>query len=438
MNYMNNSMPRVLISTVSGWADSVGSDTMSTLFSQYDKSKLASLYIRAEISDSTVCNKYFHFFEQRIIKSIFNRRIITGEGYVTSGALNVDTKDELQKERNIYGRFTNYRPWALILLREVLWKLGHWKTKELNDFIDDFQPEVLFFPIESYIHLNRINEYVIKRCKPKLVICNLWDDNFTYKQGKGIGFKIHRFWLRRHFKRLVQMGDVFIAQNQKMQKEFKEEFDKDTVLITKPIFNLGEFEQYKSRNPIRILYTGSLYINRDKSVMALSKAIAKVNKDHIKIELDVYSGTRLSDSQKNELELSSGCHFMGHIKQSEVFKKQKEADILLFVEDLSNRNLSARLSFSTKITDYLRAGKCILAIGNKDLAPIEYLKEQNAAIVCTAEEDILPALNSIVSDVDMISKYARSAYECGKLNHNGEQILSELYGIICDGILDKK
>ena len=34
-------LPRVLIITVSGWSDSVGSDTMSTLFSRYEKDKLA-------------------------------------------------------------------------------------------------------------------------------------------------------------------------------------------------------------------------------------------------------------------------------------------------------------------------------------------------------------------------------------------------------------
>lgn len=432
---MDSYQPRILVTTVSGWSNSVGSDTMSTLFSQYDKTKIASLYIRAEISDSPVCRRYFHFFEQRIIKSIFDKRIVTGEAYITSSnSSNTNSNDELQQERKFYSKFVNYRPWFLILLRELIWKFGRWKTKELDAFLDDFQPEVLFFPIESYIHFDRINEYIIKRCKPKLVVCNLWDDNFTYKQGNGIGFKIHRYWLRKHYREIVKMGNVFIAQNTKMQREFKEEFGKDTILITKPIFNIGVYKELTPHTPIKLLYTGSLYINRDKSIIAISKAIGVINIGEIKVEMEIYSGTPISETQKKMIESSPGCRFMGHIKQDEVFKKQQEADVLLFVEDLSERNLAARLSFSTKITDYFKAGKCIFAVGNKDLAPIEYLKEQNAAMVCTSEEEILPAIKTIVSDKNIISDYSHSAYECGKQNHDGGKILSKLYGIICAGV----
>ena len=427
----NTEQPRVLVTTVSGWSSVVGSDTMSTLFSKYDSSKLASLYIRAEMSDSPVCHRYYHIFESRIIKSIWNRFIQTGEEFTTTDKTGDLITDAYNKEKAFYAKFTNHRPWALILVREIIWKFGHWKTKELDAFLNDFKPEVLFFPIESYIHLNRINEYIIKRCQPKLVVCNLWDDTFTYKQENSIGNRIHRFWLRKHFRKLVEMGNVFIAQNPKMQREFKEEFGKDTVLVTKPIFNIGEFEEYFPSTPIKLLYTGSLYINRDKSIIALAEAIKKINADGVKVEMDVYSGTAILDEQRAAIECDPGCHFKGHVKQSEVFKLQREADILLFVEDLSEEDLAARLSFSTKITDYLRAGKCMMAIGNKDLAPIEYLKEQNAACVCTDETEIYPALKSLIEDKSKIIEYAHNAYSCGKNNHDGDKLLTKLYDIIC-------
>lgn len=424
--------PRVLVTTVSGWSNSIGSDTMSTLFSRYDSSKLASLYIRAELSDSPVCNRYFHIFENRIIKSLFRKHVVTGEEFITTGNEKAIITSAYKKEKAFYSKFIKFRPRILILIRELIWKFGHWKSKELNDFLDDFKPEVVFFPIESYIHLNRINEYIIKRCKPRLVICNLWDDNFTYKQSKSIGYKIHRFWLRKHYRKLVNLGDVFIAQNPKMQREFKEEFGKDTVLITKPIFHIGEFKEYTPKSPIKLLYTGSLYINRDKSIIALANAIKKINSNGIKVELDVYSGTSISSAQRNAIECDPGCHFKGHINQSEVFKLQQEADILVFVEDLSDKNLAARLSFSTKITDYLRAGKCILAIGNKDLAPMEYLLEQNAACVCTDAKEIYPALKELVEDKKKIVLYAKNAYDCGRNYHDGDVLLEKLYSIICE------
>ena len=76
------------------------------------------------------------------------------------------------------------------------------------------------------------------------------------------------------------------------------------------------------------------------------------------------------------------------------------------------------------------AQKCILAIGNADLAPIEYLKENNAAIVCTEITDILPALNTLLSDDKLIMQYAHNAYKCGKDKHNGDMILERLYDLL--------
>ena len=425
-------LPRVLIVSVSGWSDSVGSDTMSTLFSQYEKDKLASLYVRAELSDSPVCQRYFHILEGRIIKSLWNRKIKTGEAYhYDTLAKGKSDSVELSQERALYSKFHKYRPWSLIILRELIWKFGRWKTKELNDFLDDFKPEAVFFPIECYIHLDRIIEYIIDYCKPRKVICNLWDDNFTYKQKPySLGYRIHRFWLRKHCYKLVEKGNVFICQNQKMQREFKEVFGKDSILLTKPIYDINVFHPYQPSKPIRLLYTGSLYINRDKTIYTLCELINKLNKNEERISLEVFSGTHLTPKLLEKIERNKGCYFRGHIMQSEVFEKQKEADVLLFVEDLSNKNLSARLSFSTKITDYLKAGKCVLAIGNKDLAPIEYFKEQQAGIVCNNKEEIYESLQRMVSDDSYIPSFAKAAYDCGVKNHDGNRIIQQLYKLI--------
>lgn len=46
-----NNKSRVLISTVGAWTDSVDSNTMSELFSEYNKDKLACPYIKTDISD---------------------------------------------------------------------------------------------------------------------------------------------------------------------------------------------------------------------------------------------------------------------------------------------------------------------------------------------------------------------------------------------------
>ena len=125
------------------------------------------------------------------------------------------------------------------------------------------------------------------------------------------------------------------------------------------------------------------------------------------IHINVYTNTVLSDSIKNKFNKSPFCTIHSSVSQDKVFELQKEADVLLFLESLANDDLTARLSFSTKITDYFTAGKCIWAIGNSDLGPIEYLRSENAGIVSCNANEIATSLSQIIDDKDCITDYAR-------------------------------
>ena len=63
-------------------------------------------------------------------------------------------------------------------------------------------------------------------------------------------------------------------------------------------------------------------------------------------------------NMKQKIEIPGCCQLHAPVSQQDVLKLQKDADILLFVESMSNRDLTARLSFSTKLTDYFSAGNC--------------------------------------------------------------------------------
>jgi glycosyltransferase involved in cell wall biosynthesis len=94
------------------------------------------------------------------------------------------------------------------------------------------------------------------------------------------------------------------------------------------------------------------------------------------------------------------------------------ADIVVFVESLEARHrFDARLSFSTKLTDYFASGKCIFAIGDEGIAPIQYLRENDAAVIATDYADVQNQLTGLLKDSKRISQYGRKAFECGRRNH---------------------
>lgn len=420
------SAKKVLVCSVPCWNSKSGSDTFSTLMAGYDIEKIANLYIREDFPDSKVCNNYFRISENAVIKSILKRKIKTGKQIVTTGAEKDDNTQNAAVTEQRYRKQTAKRNYLLLFAREILWALGRWKTPELDKFIEDFNPDVVFFAMEGYIHFNRINRYILKKTGAK-GIGYFWDDNFTYRQSKNIWHNLYRFFQRSDLKKTAKMCDSFFAISPKTKKEADEFFGIECEILTKPIdFENAEFCASKVSEPIKMLYTGKLVIGRFDTIKLIGKALDEINKQGVKIELDVYTTTYLSEADLAEL--SEHVHILGAIPQTEVAKVQSAADVLLFAEAVDGENAkTARLSFSTKLTDYFRSGKCILAVGNADTAPMEYLADNQAALVADDFESIYSELKKIIDDSDLISKYAKKAYECGRKNHDKQQIQKILF-----------
>ena len=425
-----NSQPRILVFTVSSWSSRGGANTYASLLEKYDSALVANLCIRDESPSSSVASRYFAISESKVIKSILKRKIKTGEEKTSTIEADETTVAEHKARYKKYGKKRKY---SMLFARELVWKMGKWKTKELDEFLDSFKPDIILHSMEGYIHLNRIIEYAIKRTGAK-AIGYIWDDNFTYKQSKSLGYKIYRFFQRKSLKKLSKKTDAFFAITEKTKKEADKFFGIESIVLTKPLSSEPTVDYGLLEKPIKVLYTGNLYIGRDRSLLRLVNCLKELEKPSEHFKIDVYTQTQLSEDMRNALNCDF-CEIHEPIPQSEVLKKQKEADILLFLEDVDGKDARvARLSFSTKTTDYLSSGKCIFAIGNLDAAPIEYLKENDTALVATNDNEIKNAIEQIVNNENILVEYATRSANLGLLNHNKKKIEETFYKTI-EGVL---
>ena len=420
---------KILVSTIPVWSQISGSNTFSTLLDGIDDTQIANIYFRAGLPDSKVASRYFRIIESSVIKSVIKRSLQTGGEVESCNGVAKETEQSLSEKKR-YAFFAKNRKALYLWGRELLWKLGQWKSKELNNFLDDFHPDVFMFPIESYLYFNRVNEYIIKHCRPSKVIAFWWDDNFTYKQSNKISHYISRYFVRRSAKRLMRLTTNVLAISPKMKAECDAFFSVDSIIITKPIrLTSAPAYQYNPNRPIRLLYTGSMVIGRYKSLIAIANALQTINKNGQRAYLDIFSSTQLDDKYMQALNIPGSCTIKGSIPQSQVFKEQTDTDILVFVESFEDK--SARLSFSTKLTDYLSARRCILAVGPEDISSIEYLRDQDAAIICSTESSILQNLKKIVYSPQLITEYSEKGWECGHRNHNGNDMRNKILQLIC-------
>ena len=408
---------RILVLSVSSWNSKVGADTWPMLLNHYEPSSVASLSLRDDYPDSDVAKHYFVISENRVMKSIFNRKLVTG--HVVGEKQTTQERDNLASQNKRYG--VKKHELIFRILREFVWKLGKWKSKELKDFIDSFQPDVILYSMDGYIHFNRICMFVKKYSHAKSIGFFV-DDNFTYKQSDEVLHRVFRFFQRKSLRKLAANTDGFWAITNMTKREADAFFNIDCTVLTKPLRTTPVYQETAPKKPLQILYTGNLQIGRDASLVKVVNALRKVNEKQTEFEIDVYTKTVL-DPRISEALSCGFCHIHEAIPQSKVLELQKKADILLFLEDVDGKYAhKARLSFSTKITDYLCASKCILAVGCLDTAPMQYFQEYQAAVIATSEKEIADQLTVFASAPEKLNAYAERACLCAIKNHDKEKI----------------
>ena len=404
---------RVLVISISSWNEKVGSNTWKELLSFLDDSKVGCITFRPGSPEKKYSKDYLIYDETKIVKSIFNKHIIPCYLFNDFPELLSSSKFYKNKHRCVFLKR---------MAREIAWKLSNWRNKVLDDFIKGFNPTHIVYFMDGYIHANRLCRYA-KRITSAKTIGYFVDDTFSFKQRNNVLFYLYRFFQRRSIKKLVKTTDEFWSINDKMKEEVKRIFKIDSTVVTKP---MRKVDCLSCRNeitfPLQIMYAGNLEIGRINSLLTLVQALREVNKNTLFFKLDVYS-----NYQGKKIPHDSFVSFHGPIKQEIVFEKYNRADILLFLE--SNKHSFAkiaRLSFSTKITDYLSYKKPILAIGSKKCFPIMYLFENDATLYGNKKTDLINILMQVINDPHILEPVAENAYRLGIKNHNQEFIKKEV------------
>lgn len=421
----SSNLPKVLIVSRGVWNDTQGtSSTLTNFFQNYDTDKLAHIYIETKMPNTKCCKLFFQISEFSLLHKIFRHNIKTGFRINTKlkEFVLADKKIAIQEENTI-SFVRRHRSLFFTILRELLWLLNGWKSKELKSFISDFNPDVVFIDGSPLIFMNRLNKYVLKKSKKPGVILFM-DDNYTYRSCKGNFFHcLYKFFLRRSIKPLAERCVKIFVYSPKMKKEYDQIFGVDSIFLTKGIdLSSIKHKVQKISNPIKLVYLGQVIYGRIYSLIAISKAIEKINASGLKMQLYIYTNNQISEDCKKELIVKDSVFLMNPVPYNEVPNVISDNDVLLFVESFEKRHKNtARLSFSTKITDYLSSNKCILAIGPEDIAPIEYFKNEDSAIVVTKTEQIIDNLEYLCNQ-NIINRYAQKAYLCACRNHDMNKI----------------
>ena len=178
--------------------------------------------------------------------------------------------------------------------------------------------------------------------------------------------------------------------------------------------NIGE--------PIRLVYAGGIYLNRYKTLKKIADAIRSINKDGVRMRLDIYTANEITEKISRALDDKENSFIHPSVSLPELAEIYKASDIALHVESFGlKERLAVRMSFSTKIVDCLASGAAPMAVCDPKQGGYRYLEEEGAAICVGSADKIEAALRELLSNPERIKDYARSARECVARNHDKEK-----------------
>lgn len=413
---------RILFISCSPWRDdnNIG-NTYTNIFKGIDDLEIAHICCGGGSPSSDFVKKHFHISEKALLLNLIDRKISTG----------TLAKEDAKYLDNLGGkRFFNFmrktRFQIFFWIRELIWLIGRWKSKELDQFIEEFNPDLLFVTFLDNIYLNRLILYVKEKCKKPLAVY-AWDDVASLKR---FSFS-PLYWLnvmiqRPKLKKVAQKADLFYVISPMQQRYYAEYFKKPCKIITKGRVFYTE-QEVSLNKPLQMVYAGNLGTGRVNSLIEIVKALKVIDKDEIIAQIQIYTLTPLSGRQKRQLCVNNISFLNKPLKGSEVDSVLNKADILIHVEPLNKVDASkVAMSFSTKLVDYFSKRKCILAVGPKDVSSIDLLKKENIAAVATGKKEIIDVMKEILYDTDKLKFYANNAWLYGQKNYDIKKIQKSL------------
>ena len=303
------------------------------------------------------------------------------------------------------------------LLRGVLWRDKYWCTEKLIKWLDDYQPELVFYNFTNNLFLQKIVLFISDRYG--IPIVTAIGDDYYFNDKRSFSLAYHMF--RWRYKKLTE--EVFSHRGSAVYvcDKIKDKYNERFGLGGETIYFNTEVKR-KPFTPIdlvspKIVYFGNIRLGRNHALKNIADALYRINPQY---KLEVYSNEQ-DESVYRELINHQSVIWGGAIPYSEVVMKISTCDIYVIVESFREIDLNfTRYSLSTKAADGLASGALVFAYGPTDSGIIDYLVKTEAACVCTREEYPEDELKRILADVVLQHSLYSKAEIIAKSNHTLE------------------
>lgn len=375
--------------------------TIATLFDKWPKESISHLFFREESEDKELCKKFFCITDYDVLDHLISFRrkpyAITEKSVVGAEKKKIEHYSILVKKihnelkGNVTGENTVQKlrigakegKGIVRAIERIIWKRKKWILEEIWEWMKDCPPDVIFLQCTGAVSLFHFAEAISKKYSIPLIIQCL--DDFTevvYENSfiDSIEVAMHN----RDLKKIINRASSVITISDKMKIEYKRRFGgKSYFVYSNAVNRYSESKELNLKKGVIFLYMGNLGHERINVLFELGKILDELSREqNIKLTMRIYSSTVLTPEQKQFIKECNCIEMMGFATSDQINSIIEESDFLLHVESFSeNFRKMVRLSLSTKIGEYLSSNRCMIAIGPREIASVEYLAERKLALV---------------------------------------------------------
>jgi glycosyltransferase involved in cell wall biosynthesis len=286
-------------------------------------------------------------------------------------------------------------------LRETL-ALFPWLDRRLIEYARQFDPDVVYTLLGTIGIIRSVAIIADELDRP--VVPHFTD---TWIDTRFVGAPFEQrlreqlfFWVDR----VLERSPVLLTVSGVMAQEYESRFGTAADVLTQ----LVEADPYRCNDepaadgrPLRLVYTGNLGLRRADELRRVGSALKTLRAEGFDATLEVYTPDSDRELFAAGLEIPGVLRMCGWVPASELPQLLTSADVLVHVEsDHPDVLPFTRLSFSTKLSQYMMAGRCLLVVGPPDAGCVKELKRMEAGIVAHLHppEQIVGALRRALGD----------------------------------------
>lgn len=410
--------PKVLIVGTSPYNTQGPARAFETYFSNWEKENLIQIFTSPIYPVPGHCKELFQITDSQMLKRWLNPSYKVGIKYQYEQLVNNPEKltENIEKNGFISKLYSigSKKNSLVYLLRSALWKKRFWCTKQLEDWVEQFQPECVFLAFSDDFFILRIALYFAEKYDIPIVSCIGDDYYFNDRKTKSLLYHYYRSKYKSLVRKVLGHGGSAAYIGDKIRNKYNDFFglNGDTVYLTSDI-KTHKFREI-SKDNATFLYCGNLRLGRNHALNDIGNALFAMNPNY---KLYVYSNEK-DPLFLREIQDNKGIVFGGAIPYLEVVKKMGESDVLVVVEGFSEEDVNiTRYSLSTKVADSLAAGGAVFAYGSLECGAIEYAKSTGCITVCTEKNLLEETLKEMIFDTELQRKHYDTARMIVRNNH---------------------